>query len=125
MPTLLRVFRGRRRKSGYVLVVPRRIILTPEAVADIGEAFRWYAAQRQALGDEFLACLEATYALIAEHPEHFPFRFDSFRRALVRRFPYAAYFEHDELTVIVHCVFHCARDPARLARRLRGPEPNR
>jgi plasmid stabilization system protein ParE len=103
--------------------VRRRIILTPEAVADIGEAYRWYSGQRLGLGDEFLACLEETYALIADHPEQYPLRLDNYRRALVRRFPYAVYFEHDDLAVLVLIVFHCAGNPVRLARRLRDREP--
>jgi plasmid stabilization system protein ParE len=92
--------------------------LLPEAVADVAGAFAWYEQQRLGLGNELLKCLDEAYAQLAEHPLHYPIRFDSFRRILIRRFPYAVYFEHDEKAVFVHYVFHCSQNPERLARRL-------
>lgn len=44
----------------------RDVILLPEAVADMADAFDWYEQQAPGLGEEFLSCLEAAYALIAE-----------------------------------------------------------
>jgi plasmid stabilization system protein ParE len=95
------------------------VVLLPEAVADVADGFGWYEDQELGLGEEFLRCLDRAYALIAAHPLHYPIRFDSFRRILVRRFPYAVYFEHNEQTVFVHYVFHCAQDPEKLVGRLR------
>jgi toxin ParE1/3/4 len=95
------------------------VILLPEAVTDVANGFDWYEDQEPGVGEEFLRCLDRTYALIAAHPLHYPVRFDSFRRILVRRFPYAVYFEHAEQTVFVHYVFHCAQDPEKLVRRLK------
>ena len=97
----------------------RAVILVPEAVADVAYAFEWYDHQTPGLGDEFLICLESAYALIAERPLLYPIRFDAFRRILVRRFPYAIYFEHDETTVFVHYVFHCVQGPGKLSQRLK------
>lgn len=73
------------------------------------------------MGDEFLSSLESAYTLIAGHPLHYPIRFDSFRRILVQRFPYAIYFEHDGKTVLVHYVFQGAQNPGKLRRRLKLP----
>ena len=96
----------------------RAIILLPEAVIDAGNAFKWHDQQASGLGNDFLADLERAYQLIAETPAHYPVRFDSFRRILVKRFPYAIYFEYDDKAVFVHCVFHCAQDPVKLMSRL-------
>ena len=43
---------------------------------------------------------------------------ENYRRGLVRRFPYAVFYEHKESTVIVYGVFHTARDPAKWRQRL-------
>jgi plasmid stabilization system protein ParE len=98
--------------------VSRAIILLPEAVIDADHAFKWYDRQSKGLGDDFLANLERAYKLIAENPAHYPVRFDSFRRILVKRFPYAIYFDYDDNTVFVHYVFHCAQNPDKLMIRL-------
>ena len=39
------------------------------------------------------------------------------RRALLRRFPYAVFFEVGEAEILVYAVFHCARDPRSWKRR--------
>jgi hypothetical protein len=67
--------------------VLRTVTLLPEAVTDVANGYRWYEDQEPGLGEEFLRCVERAYALIAAHPLHYPVRFDSFRRILVRRFP--------------------------------------
>jgi plasmid stabilization system protein ParE len=100
--------------------VLRDVILVPEALADVVNAYQWYEQQDPGLGDEFLRCLDTAYARISEFPEYYPIRFDCFRRILIRRFPYAVYFEHDERNVWVHYVFHCSQHPDRLRGRLKG-----
>lgn len=87
---------------------------------DLNSAYWWYEEKDPGLGDEFLRCLEAAFSRIGEYPLHYPVRFDDFRRILVRRFPYAVYFEHDEKTVFIHYDFHCAQDPKKLPTRFRS-----
>jgi hypothetical protein len=59
--------------------VRKQVILVPEALTDAAGAYSWYEEQAVGLGDQFLECLEATYALVAEQPLTYPIRFDSFR----------------------------------------------
>jgi len=99
--------------------VPRAIILIPEAFSDVTNAYSWYEQQKSGLGEEFLACLEAAYSRIAENPLRYPRRFDDVRRILLKRFPYAVYFEHDNNTIWIHYVFHCAQSPEKLLKRLK------
>jgi plasmid stabilization system protein ParE len=40
---------------------------------------------------------------------------ENYRRGLVRRFPYAVFYEYVDETVIVYCVFHTSRDPPKVA----------
>ena len=95
----------------------RQIILTPEAFDDVREAHAWYENQESGLGTKLLDGLGAAFARIGDAPDAYPVRFDAFRRVLLHRFPYAIYFDHHDTTVVVHCVFHCARDSAALRRR--------
>ena len=37
---------------------------------------------------------------------------ENYCRALVRRFPYAVFYEYTGDTITVYCVFHTSRDPA-------------
>lgn len=43
---------------------------------------------------------------------------ESYRRALVRRFLYAVFYELAEGAITVYCVFHTAQDPLKWAQRL-------
>jgi plasmid stabilization system protein ParE len=43
---------------------------------------------------------------------------ETYRRGLVRRFPYAVFYEYADNKVIVYCVFHTSRDPNKWRERL-------
>lgn len=45
-----------------------KIIIRPEAEADLTESFRWYQAQVPSLGIEFLNCIDDAFDLIIENP---------------------------------------------------------
>jgi plasmid stabilization system protein ParE len=47
-------------------------ILRAAAAADVEEAYDWYEAQREGLGDEFLAAVQAALESILNHPEAAP-----------------------------------------------------
>jgi len=94
------------------------ILLTPEAELDIAEAYAWYETQLVGLGEQFLTCVDDCIETIRRNPESHPPVFEQFRRGLVRRFPYAIFFERERDAVIVYGVFHAARDPKKWRRRL-------
>lgn len=102
--------------------MPRSLRFLPEVESDVEDAYWWYEEKDIGLGEEFLRRLEQAYSRITAHPEHFPIRFDDIRRILVRRFPYAVYFYHDNETVFVTYVFHTAQNPEKLIERLNKPE---
>jgi len=95
------------------------LILAPEAHQDIAGAYAWYEEHRTGLGEEFLSCVEACTEAIRRTPDLHPVVHETYRRALVRRFPYAIFYEHSERTVTVYSVFHTSRDPNKWRRRLR------
>ena len=94
------------------------LIIAPEAAADLEEAYAWYEAQRVGRGEDFLTRVDASIQAILRFPEmHALFR-GNYRRALVRKFPYAVFYEHVDNTVTVYCVFHASQDPEKWRRRL-------
>ena len=94
------------------------LILSPETEADIAEAYAWYEARRAGLGEEFLGCVDACIETIRRTPLIHTIVHGNYRRALVRRFPYAVFYEPTETTLTVCAVFHTSRDPDKWRRRL-------
>jgi len=43
---------------------------------------------------------------------------EDYRRGLVRRFPYAVFYESVEDVVTIYCIFHTAREPQKWRDRL-------
>ena len=98
--------------------MPADLIVAPEAEQDIGEAYAWYEDRRPGLGEEFLSCVDASIQAICRMPEMHAEVHEHYRRALVRRFPYAVFYEYAGGRVTVYCVFHTSRDPFKWRRRL-------
>ena len=94
------------------------LIIAPEAIEDLVQAYDWYESQRVGLGEEFLGCVDASIESIRRFPDMYAIAFETYRRALVRRFPFAIFYEHSESVVTIYCVFHTSRDPNKWQRRL-------
>ena len=59
----------------------------------MADAYSWYETQRPGLGEGFLGSVEAAFGLISRTPSIGSVVHDSYRRVLVRRFPYAVFYE--------------------------------
>jgi plasmid stabilization system protein ParE len=94
------------------------LIIAPEAQQDLDEAYAWYEKQRAGLGEDFLTSVDACIQAICRTPEMGRVVHESYRRGLVRRFPYAVFYEYAENRVTVYCVFHTSRDPGKWRERL-------
>jgi plasmid stabilization system protein ParE len=94
------------------------LIIAPEAERDIAEAYAWLEGRRTGLGEELLMCVDACTEAIRRTPEMHAVIHETYRRGLVRRFPYAVFYEYVEGTVIVYGVFHTSRDPGKWRQRL-------
>jgi toxin ParE1/3/4 len=92
--------------------VTRRLVLRPQAVAELDEAAAWYSARLKGLGAEFLRVVDAAFAAVERNPLQFPHVHGSIRRAVLRRFPYSIVFTATEDEIVVLSVFHSSRDPA-------------
>jgi plasmid stabilization system protein ParE len=86
-------------------------VLRPAAAADVEDAWRWYEARREGLGDEFLDAVQASLESICAHPEAAPLVHGDIRRLLLRRFPYGLFYRLIRGQVVVVACFHAKRSP--------------
>lgn len=96
------------------------LVVTPEAGVDVAEGYSWYEDQRVGLGEEFLSAVDACVEGVLRFPQMYSVVHETYRRALVRRFPYALFYEHVENVVTVYSVFQTAQDPEKWRQRLSG-----
>jgi plasmid stabilization system protein ParE len=81
--------------------------VSAEADGDIRDAAQWYEQQQAGLGAEFVHEIDAVFSRIDDGALRFPVVYRALRRALVRRFSYAIYFERDDIgDVLVLAVLH-------------------
>ena len=94
------------------------LIIAPEAEQDSADAYGWYEGRRPGLGEDFLSCVDACIQGISRAPDMHMVVHETYRRALVRRFPYAVFYEHAGNTATIYAVFHTSRDPDKWRQRL-------
>jgi len=94
-----------------------RLISEPAVDRDVEAAYDWYEKEQSGLGLEFLHELRKTYDRISQGPLKYQALRGGIRRALLRRFPYAVYFDPQGDSVVILAVLHASRDPAEWQRR--------
>jgi toxin ParE1/3/4 len=95
-----------------------QIRFVPEADAELAEARVWYRSQREGLDVELMLRIDEALERIIENPNAFPVVHRQLRRAIVRQFPFAIFYESDENEIVVFAVFHARRNPKRIRSRL-------
>ncbi len=93
------------------------LIMAPEALREVDEAYGWYEDQRHGLGEEYLSCVDATIQTICRTPELYAKIHNEYRRALVRRFPYAIFYEYAGGKVYIYSIFHTSQNPQKWKKR--------
>jgi toxin ParE1/3/4 len=94
-----------------------RVELLREAQIEIRKAAFWYDEQRQGLGEEFVAAVNAALAKISDTPHSFlkwpgaTRDVSPIRRLKIDRFPYAIAFEVHQAYVLVLAVPHSRQRP--------------
>ena len=84
----------------------------------MAEAYGWYEARRIGLGEEFVCSVDACIEAIRRRPKMHALVHENYRRGLMRRFPYAVFYEYVGDAVTVYSVFHTSRDPDKWHQRL-------
>jgi toxin ParE1/3/4 len=90
-----------------------RVIIRPNAEADVRGACIWYDSQRSGLGDELLNEIRNAIHSLEEQAERRPIYYNGFRRLLTRRFPYKIFYRIENDRVIVFRILHAKRDHER------------
>ena len=75
------------------------LVFGPEAERDIAEAYARYERRRAGLGEEFLSALDACIEGIRRQSQMRPLVHESHRPSLMRRFPYALFYEYAGTTI--------------------------
>ena len=78
-----------------------RLIVSPQAEADLRESFAWYEDRSPGLGHALVQCVEAKLAVISGAPQIYRKRVGHYRLAATERFPYAIYFIWDEAAALI------------------------
>jgi plasmid stabilization system protein ParE len=98
-----------------------RVVHDSKATLEFQEAVAWYESQREGLGVQFVLEIDRVIEAIAIQPYRFSKAGRKGRRAQMVGWPYTIYFAvnepHSEVKVIA--VWHGARNPAELSRRLK------
>ena len=87
-----------------------RLQIMPSAETDLADAWAWYEAQRDGLGDDLLFCVDAALAYVERMPLAPAKVYRDARRAMVRRFPYAVIYRVVGDTIQVLAFAHASRD---------------
>ena len=83
-----------------------RVIIRPNAEADLREARLWDNSRRRGLGDDLLNEVEHAVCFLAEKPEQRPIYYNGFRRLITQRFPYKLFYRVEGDCVIVFRILH-------------------
>jgi len=87
------------------------LFFLPEVEEDVFSGYLWYEEKAAGLGEEFLRLFYAFSHELVRNPLLHRKVSGTFRRRLLKRFPYAIYFKIENSKVIVFGLFHCARNP--------------
>lgn len=82
----------------------------PFAKADIEREARWYDNQKSGLGDEFADEVNRVVRVIGENPLRYSVRFGDWRRANLRRFPHAVFYQIFGDEIVIFAVLHAKQD---------------
>lgn len=113
-----RVSIGRTSSAGSGNVTAAKLIVTPAAHLDIAQAYDWYEDRRPGLSEDFLGAVDACVQRIRRNPELMPIAYETYRRGILRRFPYTVIYEAVSDVIAIYAVFHSSRDPEKWRQRL-------
>jgi plasmid stabilization system protein ParE len=82
-----------------------------EAEQELREAFDWYEAQRQGLGDEFVEEFRRAVARIIAFPRAWQRLSKRTRRCRLNRFPYGVVYQLRREAILIVAVIHLHRRP--------------
>ncbi|MDZ4816704.1 MAG: type II toxin-antitoxin system RelE/ParE family toxin [Verrucomicrobiota bacterium] len=95
------------------------IVFLPDALVEASEAYAWYEEKEIGLGENFYRALSVALTYAARNPDTLIKVYENYRRVLLRRFPYAVFYEHGPEAIHIYSVFHCSQNPEKWMKRLK------
>ena len=97
------------------------LILLSQAYKELLQARDWYNEQIKNLGDEFRFEVNLEFDYIEKHPDHYQKKYYNLKLALVNRFPYAIYYQKDDvlMQITIYAILHTKRNPDVLLKRIK------
>ncbi len=89
----------------------------PDAELEYTDAIQWYEYQRKGLGSEFFLCIDEAIEKLIINPQLYPIVHKKIHRVVVRKFPFAIFYEIQQSEITILAVFHSRRDPQRWKKR--------
>jgi hypothetical protein len=83
-----------------------RVVFVPGAELEFEQARLWYEKQQSGLGMKFAIEVDAAIERIRQSPEMYARVRKEYRRVILKRFPYAIYYEFTPGIATVYSVFH-------------------
>jgi len=78
-----------------------QIRFQPEAEAELAEARLWYSLQREGLDAAFMQRIDRALRAIVAAPRSYPIVYRNLRRVVLRKFPFAIFYEANEREIVV------------------------
>lgn len=75
----------------------------PDAEGEFLESYVWYEERKDGLGDQFFDAVESKLQLISQKPEMFPFDEFPIRKAVLKKFPLAIFYEFNAISKRIYC----------------------
>jgi hypothetical protein len=97
-----------------------RVVVRPEAAAELLEAQVWYEQRSPGLGFEFARAVDAAVARAIRMPLAFPCIEADFRHVAIRKFPYSVIYHSSGTELVVVSFFHHRRTPGAWLQNTRG-----
>jgi plasmid stabilization system protein ParE len=97
-----------------------RVVFDTEAETELNDAITWHDSQTDGVGQRFSREVHAALSEAARNPKRFSFAGPTTQRIKIFGWPYSIYFTvRKPAKLIVISVFHGARNPEELRRRLK------
>jgi len=86
-------------------------VLSIQAENELEDAFYFYNLISSKVADEFLQQTNKCIQAILLNPEAFPIDFETYRKAVVKKFPFVIIYTQIDSIIFISAIFHTSKNP--------------
>lgn len=86
-------------------------VLSIQAENELEDAFYFYNLISAKVGDEFLNQINSCIQSILLYPESFPIEFETYRKAVVKKYPFVIIYTRIDALIFISAIFHTRKNP--------------